>query len=57
VVGAEYPAPEWHRLLIYLTPDGAAPTLTDYLPADYDLVADAVEAVRDARGLKMEIVY
>lgn len=49
LVGAEYPAPEWQWLAVYLTPDGEDPSETDYLPADYGLVADAVEAVAESR--------
>jgi hypothetical protein len=49
LVRSEYPAPEWRHLAIYLTPTGEAPSVTDYLPADYSLVADAVEAVAESR--------
>jgi hypothetical protein len=48
-VGAEYPTLEWRHLLIYLTPAGEAPSVAEYLPADYGLVADAVEAVAESR--------
>jgi hypothetical protein len=49
LVGVEHPAPEWRHLAIYLTPDGEAPSESDYLPADYGLVADTVEAVAESR--------
>lgn len=49
LVSAEYPAPEWRHLAIYLTTDGDSPSETAYLPADYGLVADAVEAVAESR--------
>ncbi len=49
LVRAEYPAPEWRHLAIDLTPAGEAPSETDYLPADYDLVAEAVETVAESR--------
>jgi hypothetical protein len=48
-MNAEYPAPEWRHLAVYLTADGAAPSVNEYLPADYGLVADAVEAVAESR--------
>jgi hypothetical protein len=49
LVGAEYPAPAWRHLALYLTPDGASPSDSGYLPADYGTVADAVEAVAESR--------
>ena len=49
LVGAEYPAPAWRHLAVYLTPEGGAPSESGYLPADYGLVADAVEAVAESR--------
>lgn len=49
LAGAEYPTPPWRRLAVYLTPDGEAPSVTDYLPAGYGLVADTVEAVAESR--------
>ncbi|MDQ3780874.1 MAG: PD-(D/E)XK nuclease family protein [Chloroflexota bacterium] len=55
LVGAEYPAPEWRHLAVYLTPDGEAPSVTDYLPADYGLVADAVEAVAESRRPALDL--
>ncbi len=48
-VQAEYPPSEWRHLAIYLTPNGEAPSVADYLPADYSIVADAVEGVAEAR--------
>lgn len=48
-VCAEYPPPEWRHLAIYLTPDGADPSESSYLPADYGTVADAVDAVAESR--------
>jgi hypothetical protein len=53
-VGTEYPAPTWRHLAIYLTPDGASPSVTDYLPADYGLVADTVEAVAESRRVVLD---
>ncbi len=49
LLGAEYPAPEWQHLAVYLTPDGEPPSEGAFLPADYGLVADAVEAVAESR--------
>jgi hypothetical protein len=49
IVNDEYPSAEWRHLAVYLTPDGAEPSETGYLPADYGLVADAVEAVAVSR--------
>jgi hypothetical protein len=49
LVGTDYPAPEWQHLAIYLTPDGAAPSVSGYMPADYGLVAETVEAVAESR--------
>jgi len=49
LVGLEYPAPEWRHLAVYLTPGGDAPSDPRYLPADYGLVADTVEAVARSR--------
>ncbi len=49
VLDAEYPAPEWRHLAVYLTPDGDSPSESNFLPADYGLVADAVEAVAEGR--------
>lgn len=45
----DYPVAEWRHLALYLTPDGAEPSETNYLPVDYGLVADAVEAVAASR--------
>ncbi len=49
LVHDQYPVPEWRHLAVYLTPDGAQPSENGYLPADYGLVADAVEAVAESR--------
>ncbi len=49
LVNDEYPAPDWRHLAVYLTPDGAQPSETGYLPADYGLVADTVDAVAESR--------
>jgi hypothetical protein len=49
VVHNEYPVADWRHLAVYLTPDGAEPSEPGYLPADYGLVADAVEAVATNR--------
>lgn len=49
LVEAEYPPPGWRHLAVYLTPGGDAPSDPRYLPADYGLVADAVEAVAESR--------
>ena len=48
-VGAEFPQSAWRHLAVYLTPDGEAPSEAGFLPADYGLVADAVEAVAESR--------
>ncbi|MGI8484028.1 MAG: PD-(D/E)XK nuclease family protein [Thermomicrobiales bacterium] len=49
IVQNDYPVAEWRHLAVYLTPDGADPSDAGYLPADYGLVADAVEAVATSR--------
>jgi hypothetical protein len=49
LVAEEYPTPEWWHLAIYLTPWGDAPSEAVNLPADYGLVADAIEAVAESR--------
>jgi len=49
LVEAEFLAPGWRHLADYLTLGGEAPSEGAYLPADYGLVADAVEAVAESR--------
>jgi len=49
IVHNDYPITAWRHLAVYLTPDGAEPSEAGYLPADYGLVADAVEAVAASR--------
>ena len=48
-VSAEYPAPEWRHLAIYLTPSGDSPSQSEYLPADYGLIAEEVESLGESR--------
>jgi hypothetical protein len=50
----DFPAHEWRRLAIFLTPDGADPSEPEYLPAAYRTVADVVETVAESRRAALD---
>lgn len=54
LVEAEFSNAEWKCLAIYLTPDGETPSLNEYLPADYGLVASSVEAQAELQRLTLD---
>ncbi|HLZ68885.1 MAG TPA: PD-(D/E)XK nuclease family protein [Dehalococcoidia bacterium] len=50
-IAAQHPG--WTQLGIYLTPDGAAPKHRAYLPGDYALVINLIEALLESRAASL----
>lgn len=55
IVDGEFPSKEWTCLAIYLTPDGGDPSSTDYLPADFGIVADTVDSLAQSRKATLDL--